>query len=93
MLTKDVYLYEYMDGWERLNETSLPVKRKFYSSLNMEKMTNADYRQAKKAIFVIIMICMFKVTRYYLQTHSKVFAIGILKYMSLIQLTFCQHQD
>ena len=38
-----------MDGWERFNETSLPVKRKFYSSLNMEKITNADYRQAKKA--------------------------------------------
>ena len=49
MLTKDIYLYEYMDGWERFNETSLPVKRKFYSSLNMEKITNADYRQAKKA--------------------------------------------
>ena len=26
-----------MDSWKRFKETSLPGKRKFYSSLNMEK--------------------------------------------------------
>ena len=32
-------------------------------------------------------------TRYYLQMYLKVSAISVLKYMSLIQLIFYQHQD
>ena len=35
-----------MDSWERFNETSLPDKEAFYSSLNMEKITDVDYRHA-----------------------------------------------
>ena len=31
LLRKDVYPYEYMDSWERLDETSLPDKKCFYS--------------------------------------------------------------
>ena len=34
------------------------------------------------------MICTFKVTRYYLQMCLEIFATIVLKYMSLIQLTF-----
>ena len=26
LLQKDVYLFEYMDDWEKFSETSLPVK-------------------------------------------------------------------
>ena len=29
MLRKGVYLYEYMDEWEKFNETSLPEKYEF----------------------------------------------------------------
>ena len=36
LLRKGVYHYEYMDNWERFDETSLPDKKLFYSSLNME---------------------------------------------------------
>ena len=36
MLRKGVYPYEYMDSWERFNETSLPNKEDFYGNLNME---------------------------------------------------------
>ena len=39
---------EYMDDWEKLNETSLPEKENFYSHLNMEDITDADYAHAKK---------------------------------------------
>ena len=28
-LWKDIYLYEYMDDWEKFNETSLPKKKIF----------------------------------------------------------------
>ena len=43
-LRKGVYPYEYMDNWERFDETSLPDKESFYSSLNMENIDNIDYR-------------------------------------------------
>ena len=33
-----------MDSWERFNEASLPDKEAFYSSLNMENITDVDYR-------------------------------------------------
>ena len=36
LLRKGVYPYEYMNSWERFNETSLPNKEDFYSCLNME---------------------------------------------------------
>ena len=44
MLRKGVYPYEYMDNWERFNETSLPSKESFYSNLNMENIDDIDYR-------------------------------------------------
>ena len=44
LLRKGVYPYEYMDNWERFNETSLPSKESFYSNLNMEDIGDIDYR-------------------------------------------------
>ena len=46
-LRKGVYPYEYMADWEKFNETSLPEKEDFYSHLNMEDITYADYTHAK----------------------------------------------
>ena len=37
-----------MDDWEKFNETSLPEKEDFYSHLNMEDITDADYAHAKR---------------------------------------------
>ena len=47
LLRKGVYPYEYMDSWERFNETSLPDKEAFYSNLNMEDITDVDYKHVK----------------------------------------------
>ena len=44
LLRKGVYPYEYMDSWEKFNETSLPSKKDFYSNLNMEDIDDKDYR-------------------------------------------------
>ena len=44
LLKKGVYPYEYMDNWERFDETSLPNKESFYSYLNMENIEDIDYR-------------------------------------------------
>ena len=37
-----------MNSWKRFDKTLLPNKEDFYSSLNMEGITNVDYRHAKK---------------------------------------------
>ena len=34
LLRKGVYPYDYMDNWERFNETSLPSKESFYFLIN-----------------------------------------------------------
>ena len=46
LLRKGVYLYEYVDNWERFSEISLPSKEGFYSSLNTEDIKDIDYRHA-----------------------------------------------
>ena len=48
LLRKGFYPYEYMDSWERFDETSLPHRETFYSSLNMEDITDVDHRHAKR---------------------------------------------
>ena len=48
LLSKGIYPYEYMDSWERFDEKSLPDKKAFYSSLNMENITVIDYRHANR---------------------------------------------
>ena len=44
LLRKGVCPYEYMDNWERFNETSLPNKEYFYINLSMENIEDIDYR-------------------------------------------------
>ena len=39
--------YEYMNRWEKFNQTSIPGKKDFYSYLNIENTTDADYTHAK----------------------------------------------
>ena len=48
LLRKGIYPYEYMESWERFDEISLPHKEAFYSSLNMEDITDVDHRDAKR---------------------------------------------
>ena len=38
-----------MDRWERFDEELLPDKEAFYSSLNIEDITDVDYRHTKEA--------------------------------------------
>ena len=48
LLRKGVYPYEYMDGREKFNETSLPDKESFYSELNKEGITDKTMYTLKK---------------------------------------------
>ena len=41
---------EYINSWERFDETSLPDKESYFcSSLNMEDITDVDHRHIKRA--------------------------------------------
>ena len=48
LLRKGVYPYEYMDSWEKFDETTLPPKEAFYSNLNLEDISDEDYKYAQK---------------------------------------------
>ena len=48
MLRKGIHRFEYMDDWGKIKETSLPEKEDFYSHLNMEDITDADYAHTKR---------------------------------------------
>ena len=41
-----------MNNWENFNETELPSKDKFYSSLGLEDISDSDYRHANKVFKV-----------------------------------------
>ena len=43
---KDVYPYKYLVDLEKFNEKPLSEKGDFYSHLNMEDVTDADYEHA-----------------------------------------------
>ena len=48
VLRKGVYTYEYMDSWEKFDETTLPPKKAFCINLNLEDNTDEDYTHAQK---------------------------------------------
>ena len=48
LFQKDIYPYKYMDDWKKFNETLSHEKEDFYSHLNMEDITDADYTHADK---------------------------------------------
>ena len=48
MSNKGVYPYDYMNSFEKFNQTKLPTKEQFYSVLNDQHITNDEYDHAKK---------------------------------------------
>ena len=44
---KGVYPYDYMNSWDKFDETELPPKDKFYSELTEEHIRDEDYERAK----------------------------------------------
>ena len=48
LIGKGIYPYEYMDSWDRFEETALSHASSFYSKLNMSRVSNGDYEHACK---------------------------------------------
>ena len=46
LLRKGVYPYEYIDGWDELNEKIIPSKELFYSNVTLENISETDYAHA-----------------------------------------------
>ena len=44
---KGLYPYEYMNSFRKFNETELPSKNKFFSSLKDKNISEKDYKKAK----------------------------------------------
>ena len=80
-----------MDSWERFDETLLPNNEAFYSELKLEDITDEDYEHAQRVWEV------FRIKN--LQSHTLLLADvsenfkDVLRYMDLILLIFCLHQD
>ena len=47
MTRKGVFPYEYIDTFNKFEETSLPPKNEFYSSLTTESISEEDYAHAQ----------------------------------------------
>ena len=48
LMRKGVYPYEFMDSWERFEETQLPPKEAFYSKLSDEHISDSGYGHAQR---------------------------------------------
>ena len=48
LLKKGVYPYEYMDDWEKFNETEIPSIEDHYSNLHLENISKGDHKHALK---------------------------------------------
>ena len=46
MTSKGIYMYEYIDNYNKLHEKQLPPKEAFYSSLNNSHCNDEDYTRA-----------------------------------------------
>ena len=98
LLRKGIYPYEYMYSWKRFNETSLPDKESFYSSLNMENIDDIDYRHGNNVFKKFKLKNLgeyhdFTATLYYLLMYLKTLEICALKCMSLNLPISYHYQD
>ena len=74
LLRKGAYPYEYMGSCERFNETSLPDKEAFYSSLNVEDITDVDHRHAKRVFKYLNNKSLGDYHDLYVQSHALLLA-------------------
>ena len=100
LLRKGVYPYEYIDTCERFNETLLPDKEAFHSNLNMEAITDVDYRHAKRVLKNLSNKNLGDFHDLYAQSDTLLlvdvfenFRNMCIKVYELILLIFCLHQD
>ena len=50
MKQKGVYPYDYMNSFEKFNETQLPSQNDFYSQMNNQHITDEEYNHAQTVL-------------------------------------------
>ena len=100
LLRKGVYPYEYADTWERFSEISLPSKKDFYSNLNMEDISDIEYRHASNVYKVFKLENLGDYHDLYVKSDTLLlvdvfnnFRDMCLKEYELDPLTFYHYQD
>ena len=73
-MEKGVYHHEYMDDQKKLNETLLPEKDEFYSHLNREDITDANYAHAKRVCKDFEIINLGEYHDFYVQSDTLLLA-------------------
>ena len=72
LLRKGVYLYEFMESWERFMETTFSKKKSFYSKLHLEDVADEDSIHTQKVLnFKFNLIQIKKPRQILLSTCSK----------------------
>ena len=74
LVKKGVYPYDYMDSWERFDETILPNKKAFCSELYLEDITDEDYIHAQKVFEELNIKNLGKYNDLYVQSSTLMFA-------------------
>ena len=89
-----------MDNWEKFDETTIPPKEAFYSKLNLEGISNADYEHAQKVWKVFEIKNHGEYHDLYAQSDTLLladvfenFTDSVMKYMNLFLYILCLHQD
>ena len=99
LLRKAVYPYEDTDNWEKFDETALPPKKAFCSTLNLEDISDEDYAHARKVLDVFEIKNIGKYHDLYVPSDTLLLADvfenfrNVLKYMNLILYIFCLRPD
>ena len=90
-----------MDDWAKFNETLLTEKEEFYSHLNMEDITEADFAHAKRVSKNFEIKNLGEYFDLYVQSNTLLLAdvyeklrkTYLIKYIHLILQNFFQFQD
>ena len=90
-----------MDDWAKFNETLLTEKEEFYSHLNMEDITEADFAHAKRVCKNFEIKNLGEYFDLYVQSNTLLLAdvyeklrkTYLIKYINLILQNFFQFQD
>ena len=87
MIRKGVYPYEYMDGWKKFEETSLPPKVVFYSRLNMKGISDQDHEHAQQVWNIVEK----KTLGWYHNTYSKTDVLLLANMFDTFRNTCLKH--
>ena len=63
-----------MDDWEKSNKTSFPEEENFYSHLNMEDITDADYGHTRRVCKDFEIKNLGEYYDFYVQSNTLLFA-------------------